>query len=166
MPNETILKRVTSVFKKDKDKSNGVNGTRKTKSVDDTNGTNGNAPQNGTTNSQRVDNRGISGVFETNPTADPSDGPDHSINREGIAATLDKYAQVISFSARPLPTQTGDGSYIVEPKQISLWDDLKAMRIKDYETLDMTLKQELSGTKLTDDRSMLMEKTIQVSLLF
>ena len=43
-------------------------------------------------------------------------------------------------------------------------DDLKALRIKDLETLQMTMKQELGSSNLADDKTMLMEKLIQVSL--
>lgn len=174
------MKRLSSVFnnkKGDKEKHAGkeINGTNGFKSSDGANGMNGTNGVNGSHSSDgsttqkgaSAQNRRKSSLGfmpqKANLVGDPSDGPDHSVNREGFASTLNKYAQSITFSARPMPTETGDGAYITEPEQTGLWDDLKAMRIKDFDTLDMTLKQELSSTKLTDDRSMLMERTIQVT---
>ncbi|RDW75784.1 hypothetical protein BP5796_06605 [Coleophoma crateriformis] len=166
------MKRLSSVFnskKSDKEKRkepNDTNGLKGSNSVNEVNGTNGTNGHSTLKKFAIQPNRRKSslGVVpqKSNPVSDPSDGPDHSVNREGVASTLNKYAQAIAFSARPMPTETGDGEYITEPEQTGLWDDLKAMRIKDFETLDMTLKQELSSTKLTDDRSMLMERTIQL----
>lgn len=41
--------------------------------------------------------------------------------------------------------------------------DLKALCMKDLETANTLLKQHLTGTELTDDKTVIMEKTIQVS---
>ena len=94
---------------------------------------------------------------------DPSEGPDHSIVRGSIATNLEKFTHVIHAANRPLPTGTGDGSYVDDPKQGGLFDDLKAMRVKDYATLNQLFTQHLSGSVLTDDKTMIMERVIQVN---
>lgn len=108
-----------------------------------------------------VTKKSTSGTASSNPQA--FEGPDHSVKRAGIVGTLESLGKVISTANRPLNTETGDGSYETKQEQTGLLDDLKAMRIKDLETLQMTLKQELGSSKLTDDKTMLMERTIQVN---
>jgi hypothetical protein len=97
------------------------------------------------------------------PNNDPSDGPDHSVNRDSILTSIEKFGKVIHLAGRPLPSGTGDGTYLDDPKPSgSMWDDLKALRVKDYATLHMLLEKELSGDSLTDDKTMVMERVIQV----
>jgi hypothetical protein len=147
-PTGKMLKRVTTVFKKDK-KSN-------------QNSSNGTTAHNDNLNG-RPDRHspGTGSLGKKLGGGDPSDGPDHSVNRDGIVATFEKFSQVIQAAGRPLPTGTGDGSYIDDPKKGALLGDLEVLRVKDYETAIALLKQHLSGSELTDDRTMIMEKTIQ-----
>ncbi|TAQ87459.1 hypothetical protein B7494_g4210, partial [Chlorociboria aeruginascens] len=146
-----MLKRVASVFKKDKkdDNANGSpSGNASTSKIDKV--------------TSRTNKRRGSSLTRNANSNGPSEGPDHSVTRDSVAASLGKFSGVVHASRRPLPTETGDGSYVTEPKESGLFDDLKAMRMKDVETLDMALKVELGSTKLTDDKTMLMERTIQL----
>ena len=120
-----------------------------------TNGTNG---TNGTT--------GLAG-HEDNVNANANvqkKSDDASASHNSISATLAKYSQVIHMSLRPMPLDTADGSYLdADATPSTGWfDDLKALRIKDVETLEMIIQQELSGSTLTNDKTMIMEKAIQV----
>jgi linoleate 10R-lipoxygenase len=143
------MKRFTSVFKKEKKpESNGINGS------------------NGRTKDPNpIGQNGTSSGVEDPAAGTSTDGPDHSVNRDGMIASFEKFAQVIHAADRPLPSGMGDGSYIDDPKQGGLLGDLKAIRVKDLETADNLLKQELSGTQLTDDKTMIMERTIQARIL-
>lgn len=88
---------------------------------------------------------------------------DHSAKRNEVVATFEKYAQLIHASRRPLPTQTGDGTYPEHEPSSSLFQDLKALSFKDYATLLEVMKVRASG-QLVDDKTMLMERIIQVSI--
>lgn len=140
------MKRFSTVFRRDK--------------KSDQKDLNGATAENGNLNG-RIGRRST-GTGKKLGGGDSSDGPDHSVNRDGIVATLEKFSQVIQAAGRPLPTATGDGSYIDNPKKDGLFGDLAAMNIENYETAIALLKQHLSGQELTDDRTMIMEKTIRV----
>ena len=79
-----------------------------------------------------------------------------------IDKTLTSVNGVIKASLRPMPTQTGDGSYITPPASSDLLQDLRKMGIKDAETLAQVLGGKVSG-KPMNDRMYLMERVIQVS---
>jgi hypothetical protein len=96
------------------------------------------------------------------PPADPSDDPDHSASRDGNVATFKKFAQVVHAASRSLATGTGDGSYVEDAKTGSLPADLTSLNVKDFETLNILLKKEPSGSRLADDMTMIMERVIQV----
>ena len=160
---ETIpaMKRLTSVFKKKEKKSAPATGTSGT-----TNGTNGlptvKEKPNGTVKAHPTQQSQVNG--NNRPNNDPSDGPDHSLNRDGILTSIEKFGKVFHLAGRPLPSGTGDGTYITDEKpQGSFFDDLKSMRVKDFATLHMLLEKELNKGELTDDKTMVMERVIQVS---
>lgn len=85
----------------------------------------------------------------------------HSANRDDVDLLFGKYAQLIHASRRPLPSQNGDGTYVEHETSTGLFQDLKTMGFKDFATLKDVLGNELSG-ELVDDRTMLMERVIQV----
>lgn len=86
---------------------------------------------------------------------------DHSAKRSDVDGLFEKYAQLIHASQRPLPSQNGDGTYAEQDTSTGLFQDLKSMGFKDFGTLKNVLESELSG-ELVDDKSMLMERVIQV----
>jgi hypothetical protein len=149
------MKRIGSVFrKKEKKGRESVNGT----STSDT----AYSEQKGSTANSASPTTALSNGNKT-PNNDPSDGPDHSVNRDGILTSIEKFGMVMNLAGRPLPSGTGDGTYIDEPKPTSsMWDDLKTLRVKDYATLHELLEKELSGDSLTNDKTMVMERVIQV----
>lgn len=73
-------------------------------------------------------------------------------------------ARVIRSSLRPLPTQTGDGTYLTEEKQQGIIADIGHVRIKDIKTLADVLHNTVAREPL-DDSTLLMERVIQVSSL-
>ena len=133
------MKRITSVFKKEKDRNSSIPSLAS------------------------AGDRKNSLAPAKNPTSnDVSDGPDHSMVHASVAANLEKFASVVHAANRPLPTGTGDGSYVNDPKQSGLFDDLKAMKVKDFATLNQLFIQHISDSELTDDKTMVMERVIQV----
>jgi hypothetical protein len=124
--------------------SNGVNGV---------NGING---ANGTTGPKKV---GFG--LETHHEA-PTEQPDHAASRAEIESGFTAFAQFVHAAQRPLPNQTGDGTYIEEKQQHSgLWADLRSMGFKDAKTLIEVMKNTATGA-LVDDKTMFMERVIQV----
>lgn len=152
-----MMRRLSTVFK-NKDKEN----TKSSPTSAENGATSSSAPGAVRRLALGVTKKSTSGTASSNPQA--FEGPDHSVKRAGIVGTLESLGKVISTANRPLNTENGDGSYETKQEQTGLWDDLKALRIKDLETLEMTIKQELGTSKLADDKTMLMEKLIQVSL--
>ncbi|KAI6364264.1 hypothetical protein MCOR08_006210 [Pyricularia oryzae] len=66
------------------------------------------------------------------------------------------------MSQRPLPTQHGDGTYPTEKKLTGIGEDLKHIRGYDVKTLLAMVKSKLKGEKLKDDKTMLMERVMQL----
>lgn len=86
---------------------------------------------------------------------------DHSAERHEVNSIFEQYAQLIHASRRPLPTQTGDGTYQELETSTSLFQDLRSLGFRDYGTLMEVMKNKASGA-LVDDKTMLMERIIQV----
>jgi linoleate 10R-lipoxygenase len=72
--------------------------------------------------------------------------------------------EVIHAARRPLPTETGDGSYIEDEPSSGLWKDLRSLGIKDASTLASFLENKVTGQYI-DDKTMLMERVIQASFM-
>ena len=121
------MKRVTSFFHpkgKEREKMTGTaNGTS-------SNGAsaNGHGASSNGVGKENIKPRRRSTLLPTNGKAvatESSDGPDHSVTRDGVVVTLEKFAKVIHASDRPLPTETGDGSYEEDVITTGLLRDLK-----------------------------------------
>ncbi|CAH0055120.1 unnamed protein product [Clonostachys solani] len=65
-------------------------------------------------------------------------------------------------SSRPLPTERGDGSYRQIVARPTLRDDLGKLTKRDYKTLIDIVKGKLKGETQQDDKTMIMERTIQL----
>jgi hypothetical protein len=125
--------------------SNGVNGV---KGVNGVNGASGLK-------------KGASGL-ETHHEV-PTEQSDHTANRSEVESSFTQFAHLVHAAQRPLPNQSGDGTYIEEKQQHSgLWADLRSLGFKDAKTLAEVMKNTASGA-LVDDKSMLMERVIQAS---
>ena len=92
----------------------------------------------------------------------PNAPPEHTTDRQEIEDAFSSISGVIKAAFRPLPTQTGDGSYIMRPKESGILSDIAKMKPNDMETLLATAMKQISGNPV-NDRSYLMEKIIQVS---
>ena len=85
------------------------------------------------------------------------------VNRGHVEGTFSKYAQLIHASRRPLPTESGDGTYLGEKKKgTSLFQDLRTIGFKGISTVLAVAKSKRKG-ELDDDRKYLMERVIAVS---
>jgi linoleate 8R-lipoxygenase/9,12-octadecadienoate 8-hydroperoxide 8R-isomerase len=69
--------------------------------------------------------------------------------------------QVVAAALRPLPTQTGDGSYVQTPIVTGLAKDLLHFDLKDVKTLADAAKTAVTGEDI-NDRDYIMERVIQV----
>ena len=81
--------------------------------------------------------------------------------REAIEQTFNSLAGLLAHAKRPLPTETGDGTYLTPPISTGLLKDLKALKIEDVDTLIDVVKTKIRNEG-TDDRDYLMERVIQV----
>lgn len=116
--------------------------------------------ENGQTSEKVNGKRHSKAVSPSAPAAEPED---HSKARNEVSAMFEKYAQVIHASRRPLPTQSGDGTYLEHGHEhsTSLFSDLRSLGFKDYGTLVEVIKNKASG-EYVDDKTMLMERIIQL----
>lgn len=83
-------------------------------------------------------------------------------NREGIAAALSQFSQSIHAPQKPLPTQVGDGTYSVRKRETGLRLDLNYLGWKDIKTVVDIIKSKIHGNEPMDDKTMLMERIIQL----
>lgn len=85
--------------------------------------------------------------------------------RQEIENVFSSVHALINASARPLPTQTGDGSYVTPPLTTGLLQDLRKMDISDVEPLLALVRTSLTG-EATDDKTYFMEKLIKLTSEF
>lgn len=135
-----MIKRFSSTFKKGRPKEDeAVNGRP--------------SPQN-----QGLSRTATSSTLEKRKAEDTH----HSVKREEVQSSLQQFAQLIHTAKRPLPTQSGDGTYLEHEVPSSMMEDLKSLGFKDVKTLMAVMKTKASG-ELADDKTYLMERVIQAS---
>lgn len=86
----------------------------------------------------------------------------HATVRQEIEHALESARSLVKASLRPLPTQTGDGSYLAPPQITGLIKDLQKMGIDDAETLIELVKTTATGEKI-NDKSYFMERVIKLA---
>ncbi len=91
-------------------------------------------------------------------------GPVNGSALERIEDAVSGVRELMHAALRPLPVQTGDGSYIEQPESTHVFKDLHDMGFDGVQTLIETVKTDVSG-KLADDKKYLMEKVIKVNAL-
>lgn len=74
---------------------------------------------------------------------------------------LSQMEQVVSASLRPLPTETGDGTYVKGEAMTGFAKDIGHFGPKDVETLAEVAKSAVTGAPV-NDREYIMERVIQV----
>ena len=93
----------------------------------------------------------------------PATPPEQHVTfREKVEEAFNSVVGVIKASAAPLPTKTGDGSYIANPKPTGLLDDLVHLRPSDISTLIAQTKSTLTGDPIKD-KTYLMERLLKVA---
>jgi linoleate 10R-lipoxygenase len=104
-------------------------------------------------------------IHEVHPIKErPVEPPSAEASAEqgGAIGSFKKLSDVVHKAVRPLPTETGDGTYVEdESKGGSLWETLRSLGIEDAITVKDFLKNEALGRPV-DDKTMLMERIIQV----
>ena len=84
----------------------------------------------------------------------------HESLRKEVVNAFQQAGALVKASLRPLPTETGDGSYLAtEPTQTGALSDMEHMKARDYMTLVEAFVNSQSGEP-ADDRDYLMEKLI------
>ncbi|KAK0729630.1 heme peroxidase [Lasiosphaeris hirsuta] len=83
-------------------------------------------------------------------------------DRQGVANAFEHHGQIIQASVQPLPNQDGAGTFSQNGKWGKLSADIKTLRLADYKTLRSMVKAKLKGEKISDDKTMIMERVIQL----
>jgi linoleate 10R-lipoxygenase len=89
------------------------------------------------------------------------DPPNHGEKRADISESLHSLSNLVGHIMRPLPTQSGDGTYIAQEEGTSMLSDLRSLGFKDYKTLEEFLSVAARKADV-DDKTMLMERVIQL----
>ncbi|KPM41065.1 Linoleate 10R-lipoxygenase [Neonectria ditissima] len=77
-------------------------------------------------------------------------------------SALASFKKLRLASKRPLPTQSGDGTYLTPVKRPGLREDIRRLRMQDVRTLLEIISHKIKGETIIDDKTMLMERTIQI----
>ncbi|KAJ9645772.1 hypothetical protein H2199_002812 [Coniosporium tulheliwenetii] len=133
-----MLRRLSSQFRKDKNKGKGQ--------------------PNGFTPDEKKERRSSKHLVngETH-----KEEPDQSATRQDVSETFEQFAQLIHASQRPLPTQSGNGTYIDTEVPSGMFADLRTLGFKDVKTLKDVMTTKATG-ELADDKTYLMERVIQL----
>ena len=82
--------------------------------------------------------------------------------RHNIEQAFESVSGLISASFRPLPTATGDGTYVPETKHANVLKTMSTLKFRDFLTLKEMLEEKISH-EASDDREYLMERVIQLA---
>jgi hypothetical protein len=139
-----MLRRFSSTFKKKGDRESKQNGT---------------APSSSAANANNNDNKRHSKISAAHKS---SSDDDRNEKKGDSVSPFEKYASVLHASRSPIPNQTGDGAYLENEHTTSLLQDARHLGFKDFKTLKDVIESKLPGGQLIDDKTMLMERIIQV----
>ena len=89
---------------------------------------------------------------------------EHLSLTQQVENTFQSVSGLVRASIQPLPTQTGDGTYITPPPSTGVLQDLLKIGPQDLKTIIESAKADLFGTA-TDDRKYLLEHVIDVCTL-
>lgn len=93
----------------------------------------------------------------------PSTPPEqHVSQREKVAAAFKSVSGLIKATVAPLPTQTGDGSIINNPKPTGFLRDILYMHPKDIITLGELAQEAITGDPV-NDKTFLMERLVNLA---
>lgn len=141
-----MLRRFSSTFKKKGDRESKQNGTASS----------GSAAVANTNNNDNKRHSKISAARKSSSDDDRNEKKGNSVS------PFEKYASVLHASRSPIPNQTGDGAYLEHEHTTSLLQDARHLGFKDFKTLKEVIESKLPGGQLIDDKTMLMERIIQV----
>jgi linoleate 10R-lipoxygenase len=145
-----MLRRFSSTFKKKGDRESKQNGTAPSSSA---------AVANANSNANNNDNKRHSKISAAHKS---SSDDDRNEKKGDSVSPFEKYASVLHASRSPIPNQTGDGAYLENEHTTSLLQDARHLGFKDFKTLKDVIESKLPGGQLIDDKTMLMERIIQV----
>lgn len=102
-------------------------------------------------------------VGRASPPLEPQERDDDSppATRPDVESAFAEFASLIHASNRPLPEQTGNGSYLHKEESSGFWADIKSLGLKDVNAVKNIIADKASG-KPQDDRQMHMEQIIQL----
>jgi linoleate 10R-lipoxygenase len=142
-----MLRRISKTFNRKRDSEN-INGHTNGQTHGYTNGASGKAAAS--TNGQ---------VSASSSGHDSS--KEISVTRSDVQSTFEQFAQLIHAAQRPLPIQSGDGSYLTKEESGGILADLKALGLRDIRTI-RHIMEDKAGGKPQDDRLMHMEEVMQL----
>ncbi|KAG5949373.1 hypothetical protein E4U53_005905 [Claviceps sorghi] len=132
-----------------------ANGAQNGSHASGTNGTNGTNVKGQTSNGNHHQDKDA-----LNQVTRPKRGPRSVKNKK--PSSSGSLLQLRTESRRPLPTERGDGRYRDILKRPGLIQDLKSFGLGDLKTLKDIIAAKLTGTTLQNDKTMIMERIIQL----
>jgi linoleate 8R-lipoxygenase / 9,12-octadecadienoate 8-hydroperoxide 8R-isomerase len=80
--------------------------------------------------------------------------------RKVVGKSLSQLRKVIGASLRPLPSSTGDGTYVAESSTTGIVNDLPHINVDEVDDLIKATKSAATGDP-TNDKEYIMERVIQ-----
>ncbi|KAI9147556.1 Linoleate 10R-lipoxygenase [Paramyrothecium foliicola] len=80
----------------------------------------------------------------------------------GSGSLISNLRQLRTLSKRPLPTEMGDGTYRKVDKRPGILADLRSVSLADLKTVLEIVAAKVKGETQQDDKTMIMERTIQL----
>jgi hypothetical protein len=122
------------------------------------------------TNGVHRENRSDAGASKASmkPSAPPPlpekerSAPPPKATRQGVASVFKQFGQLVHAKSGPFPTQLGGLTYISANKKGKIKNDLKYIGWKDVKTVLELARSKLKGEQHTDDKTMIMERVIQL----
>ncbi|KAL9107982.1 MAG: hypothetical protein Q9227_007197 [Pyrenula ochraceoflavens] len=98
------------------------------------------------------------------PSASSDHNKHHADLRREITDAFKQLQNLVRASLRPIPTQTGDGSYVTEnPPGTGVLSDLEHMKPEDYIAITQAIADDINSHHIIDDRKYPMEKVIKLA---
>lgn len=104
----------------------------------------------------------IPGSFAKHEHGPNSSHDDPKGEEGGIKEAAGEIYEVMHRASLPLPTETGDGTYVPHDKEgTSLWADIRTLGLEDVSTIKDIIETIARGSEI-DDKTMFMERIIRV----
>jgi hypothetical protein len=85
----------------------------------------------------------------------------NELSVNSVVSKFEKFRALIKAALRPLPTETGDGTYTERPENVGLLRTILSLRWRDIPAIVSLMRNNLKSEPI-DDKTYFMEHVVQV----